>query len=58
MDINIVVLYIMCFSLVIFFTVAMGRQKKEHNDDFRYTHRRIDNLANDIERIHKILKIK
>ena len=58
MDINIVILYIMCFSIVIFWGLSMNRIKKDSYKDFTYTHKRIDQLERDIDLIEKKLKKK
>ena len=58
MDINIVVLYIMCFSIVIFCGLTMLRQKKERHADFHFIIQRLVALEDEIKRLKQILKIK
>ena len=58
MDINIVVLYIMCFSLAIFFEWGIIRQEKKTNEEFSSINRKIRQLEWIIDHLNKILKQK
>lgn len=58
MDISIVVLYAMCFSLAISFAIAMSGHEKQENKRLRNMDSDISQLQRDVARIEKKLKKK